>query len=189
MKTFCNILFSYSTRVFCCMIITITFARAEQISDDLSRASNAIYRDGPSEKSEPHEFCPSDASVTFASTARLISFNPRLPGGAHTWIFNGSEAVKALAAYCGDSRLNTSFLAQLRHVFSPYQGPTATGGYQDQKQLGVAFLFLLAKRTPAIWDQLSVAEHALVDLNMEALMSFFDVHDQRRSCQLARYGR
>ena len=31
-------------------------------------------------------------------------------------------------------------------------------------------MFLLAKRTPAIWKQLSPAERALIDLNMEALM-------------------
>ena len=96
------------------------------------------------------------------------------------WIFNGSEVVKALNAYCGDSGLNANLLVQLRHAFSPYMGPTATGGYQDQKQLGVAFMFLLAKRTPAIWNQLSAAEHALVDLNMEALMysSTFTTKDE-----------
>jgi hypothetical protein len=158
------------------------FAWAEEISDDLSRTSNAIYRvvGGQGEKPERHQFCPSDASVSFARTATLISFNPALPGGAHTWVFNGSEVVKALAAYCGDSRLNANLLVQLRHAFNSYTGPTATGGYQDQKQLGVAFMFLLAKRTPAIWDQLSAAEHALVDLNMEALMysSTFTTKDE-----------
>ena len=44
----------------------------------------------------------------------------------------------------------------------------------------MAFLFLLAKRTLAIWDQLSEAEQALVDLNMEALMysSTFTTKDE-----------
>jgi hypothetical protein len=179
---FREILLCYLAYVLCCMIISIAFSAAEQISDDLGRASEAISHviGSETEKSEKHQFCPSEASVSSATTATLISFNSRLPGGAHTWIFNGSEVVKALNAYCGDSRLNANLLVQLRHAFSPYMGPTATGGYQDQKQLGVAFMFLLAKRTPAIWNQLSAAEHALVDLNMEALMysSTFTTKDE-----------
>jgi hypothetical protein len=59
-------------------------------------------------------------------------------------------------------------LVQIRNLLIPVKMPTATGGYQDQKQLGTAFLFLLAKRTPAIWNQLSQPEQTLVDLIMEA---------------------
>ena len=59
-------------------------------------------------------------------------------------------------------------LVQVRNLLIPVKMPTATGGYQDQKQLGTAFLFLLAKRTPAIWNELSQAEQALIDLIMEA---------------------
>ena len=73
-------------------------------------------------------------------------------------------------AYCGDSRLNTALLVQICDLLDPAKGPTATGGYQDQKQLGAALMFFLAKRTPEIWNQLSPAEQALIDLNMEALM-------------------
>jgi hypothetical protein len=157
------------------------FARAEQVLD-LSRASDAIYRDvsSPSQKPERFQFCPSDSSILFAKSAQSIWFDPSLSGGAHTWVFNGSEVVKALTAYCGDSRLNAYLFAQFRNLLNPSKGPTATGGYQDQKQLGVAFAFLLAKRTPAIWDQLSEAEHALVDLNMEASMysSTFTTKDE-----------
>ena len=157
------------------------FARADQVLS-LSRASDAVYLDISSRGQRPErsEFCPSDSSISFAKSAQLIWFDPTLSGGAHTWVFNGSEAVKALTAYCGDPRLNAYFLAQLRNVLNPSKGPTATGGYQDQKQLGVAFLFLLAKRTLAIWDQLSEAEQALVDLNMEALMysSTFTTKDE-----------
>ena len=115
-------------------------------------------------------FCPSDASIQYAKSAPLIWFNPNLKGGAHTWVFNGAEVIKGLAAYCGDSRLDKELLAQIRDLLDPAKGPTATGGYQDQKQLGAALMFFLAKRTPEIWNQLSPAEQALIDLNMEALM-------------------
>jgi hypothetical protein len=117
-----------------------------------------------------NRFCLSDASVQYAKSAPLIWFDPNLKGGAHTWVFNGAEVVKALTAYCGDSRLVKELLAQIRDLLDPAKGPTATGGYQDQKQLGAAFMFFLAKETPEIWNQLTPAERALTDLNMEALM-------------------
>ena len=146
-------------------------ARVEQISES-SRASDAVFHEisGPEKKPEPNHFCPSDRSVALAKSAQLIWFDPKLSGGAHTWVTNGAEVIKALSAYCGDSRLSNDLLAQIREVLKPSRGPTATGGYQDQKQLGVAFMFLIAKRTPAIWNQLSEVERALVDLNMEALL-------------------
>ena len=83
--------------------------------------------------------------MSFAKTAQLIWFDPNLSGGAHTWVFNGAEVIKALTAYCGQARLNTELLAQIRNLLNPAKMPTATGGYQDQKQLGAAFTFLLPK--------------------------------------------
>ena len=157
------------------------FARAVQVSD-ISLASDAIYREvrSPDQKPAPVQFCPSASSISFAKSAPLIWFDPNLSGGAHTWIFNGAEVVKALTAYCGDFRLNTDLLVQIRNVLTPSKDPTATGGYQDQKQLGVAFMFLIARRTPAIWNQLSEVERALIDLTMEAFMysSTFTTKDE-----------
>jgi hypothetical protein len=117
-----------------------------------------------------NKFCLNDASVLYAKSAPLIWFDPNLKGGAHTWVFNGVEVIKALTAYCGDSRLDKDLLVQIRDLLNPAKGLTATGGYQDQKQLGAAFMFFLAKETPEIWNQLAPAERALIDLNMEALM-------------------
>ena len=122
----------------------------------------------PLSRPDVEQFCPNEASVSFAKTAELVWFNPNLSGGAHTWVLNGAEAIKALSAYCGQTRLNMELLVQIRNLLIPVKMPTATGGYQDQKQLGTAFLFLLAKRTPAIWNQLSQPEQTLVDLIMEA---------------------
>ena len=134
----------------------------------------------PLSRPDVAQFCPNEASVLFAKTAELVWFNPNLSGGAHTWVFNGAEVIKALSAYCGQTRVNMELLVQLRNLLIPVKMPSATGGYQDQKQLGTAFLFLLAKRIPAIWNQLSQPEQALVDLIMEAFMysSTFTTKDE-----------
>ena len=119
-------------------------------------ATNAEYGDvhdiNPTTSPARRSYCPNDASIQYAKSAPLISFNPNLKGGAHTWVFNGAEVTKGLAAYCGDSRLDKELLAQIRNLLDPTKGPTATGGYQDQKQLGAALMFFLAKRTPEIWN-------------------------------------
>jgi hypothetical protein len=149
----------YYSRV---MRFTIEFSNSSEYGD--------VHDVNPAAAPAREAFCPSDASILFAESAPSIWFDPNLKGGAHTWIFNGAEVIKALTAYCGNSRLKAELLALIRNILDPAKGPTATGGYQDQKQLGVALMFLLAKKTPAIWDQLSQAEQASIDLNMEALM-------------------
>src|SRR5262245_20259348 len=80
-------------------------------------------------------YCLSDSAINFALKAEQIWFDRSLSGGAHTWVFNGSEVVKALNSYCGDTRLDAKLLAQIRYLLQGNRGPTATGGYQDQKQL------------------------------------------------------
>ena len=134
----------------------------------------------PASKPGSAQFCPNEASISFAKTAQLIWFNPNLSGGAHAWVFNGAEVIKALSAYCGQTTLHTELFVQLRGLLTPLRMPTATGGYQDQKQLGTAFLFLLVKRTPAIWNQLSQSEQASIDLIMEVFMysSTFTTKDE-----------
>lgn len=106
--------------------------------------------------------------IAYARRSRQIWFDRKLPGGAHTSVFNGAEVLKALNAYCGDTRLDAELLDQIRYLLSPNRGPTATGGYQDQKQLGVAFTFLLAKQTNRIWKQLTDEERSIIDIDMEA---------------------
>jgi hypothetical protein len=113
-------------------------------------------------------FCLSDQAVAYAKRARQIWFDRALAGGAHTWVFNGAETLKALNAYCGDTRLDRELLNQIRFLLAPNRGPTATGGYQDQKQLGATFMFLVAKHTDRIWNQLTANEKTIIDLNMEA---------------------
>jgi hypothetical protein len=148
------------------------FSRAVQAATTrlgVSAAYGDVRDINPTTPPARKSFCLSDASVQYAKSAPLIWFNPSLKGGAHTWIFNGAEVIKGLTAFCGDSRLNAEVLAQIRNLLDPAKGPTATGGYQDQKQLGAALMFFLTKRTPEIWNQLSTSEQALIDLNVEAL--------------------
>lgn len=134
----------------------------------------------PEQGTVPARFCPSEASISFAKSSQLAWFGPGLSGGAHTWVFNGAEVIKGLAAYCGDKRLDAELLLQIRALLNPSKGPTATGGYQDQKQLGVALMFFLVKCTPRIWNALSESEHSLIDLTMEAFMysSVFTTKDE-----------
>lgn len=159
------------------------FERAKSIGE-IARESDAISDEvgkvGVTQRAIPGQFCPNETSISFAKSSRLVWFNPSLSGGAHTWVFNGAEVIKALTAYCGDVRLDGELLTQLRIVLNRNNGPTATGGYQDQKQLGAALMFLLVKRTPRIWSELSDSERSLIDLNMEAFMysSVFTTKDE-----------
>jgi hypothetical protein len=170
-----------------CFLIFIAFLLRQNISGrlqghfDRAKTSAAIGRSieaikselgevGAEEEPEPARFCPSEAAISFAKSSQLVWFSPILSGGAHTWVFNGAEVIKALTAYCGDKRLDNELLLQVRTLLDPNKGPTATGGYQDQKQLGAALMFFLVRRTPRIWNALSEAEQSLIDLTMEAFM-------------------
>ena len=149
------------------------FERSKAIAE-IVRSSEAINSEvgevAPDRRTISARFCPSEMSISFAKSSQAVWFNPGLSGGAHTWVFNGAEVIKALTAYCGDTRLDGDLILQVRTLLNPNKGPTATGGYQDQKQLGVAVMFLLVKRTPRIWNALSDHERSLIDLEMEALM-------------------
>ncbi|MGV7217094.1 hypothetical protein [Bradyrhizobium sp. UFLA05-112] len=114
-------------------------------------------------------FCLSEAAVKYALGAEKVWYDPSLSGGAHQHVFNNAEVMKAINSYCGDTRTDAALLQQIRYVLAPNRGPTATGGYQDQKQMGGAMMFLLAKNTPRIWNQLTATEKALISINMEAL--------------------
>lgn len=157
-------------------------ARAGQVSGLRNAAEDLLNGSDFSQRRRPTSagFCPSETSINFAKAAQLIWFNPNLSGGAHTWVFNGAEVIKGLAAYCGSPRLIAEIFFQIKNVLDPAKGPTATGGYQDQKQLGIAFMFFLAKRTPEIWSSLSKAQQEIIDLEMEALMysSVFTTKDE-----------
>lgn len=115
-------------------------------------------------------FCLSEAAVRYALGAKKVWYDPSLSGGAHQQVFNNAEVMKGINSFCGDTRTDAALLQQIRYVLAPNRGPTATGGYQDQKQMGGAMMFLLAKNTPRIWNQLTAAEQHLIGINMEAFM-------------------
>ncbi len=110
----------------------------------------------------------SDEAVQLALAGQMIWFDPDLSGGAHTWVFNGAEVGKALTSFVGDTRTDAALLQQIRHLLVPGKEPTATGGFQDQKQLGATLMFLLAKQTPRIWNQLDVTEKAKIETIVKA---------------------
>ena len=144
--------------------------RSAQGASTGAAAASPIPSQTPNATPTPpaQSFCLSDQAIAYAKRARQIWFDRNLSGGAHTWIFNGAEALKALNAFCGDTRLDRELLNQIRFLLAPNHGPTATAAYQDQKQLGAAFMFLLAKHTDRIWNQLTADEKTIIDLNMEA---------------------
>lgn len=100
----------------------------------------------------------SQAAIDLAINARFVRFDEFLSGGAHAHVFNGGEFGKATAAFSGDIRVDQKLLEQIRHLLIAGNGITATGGFQDQKQVGTTGMFLLAKNTPRIWDQLTQGE-------------------------------
>jgi len=85
-----------------------------------------------------------------------------------------------MTSFCGDRRSHISLLKQIRYLLTPGKGPTATGGFQDQKQLGSSFMFHLAKHTPMIWNQLNTNEKTKITALMKAhlLSSAFTSSDQ-----------
>lgn len=104
--------------------------------------------------------------VDIAIQASFVSFDETLSGGAHTHVFNAGEFGKAAAAYNGDTRVDQKLLEQIRFLLIPGNGITATGGFQDQKQVGSTAMFALARRTPRIWDQLTTAEKDKISIMM-----------------------
>jgi hypothetical protein len=114
--------------------------------------------------------CPSEAATQIALDARLIWFDPELDGGAHTWVFEGGEFGKAAVSFCGDARGDGPLLEQARYVLRPGNGLTATGAFQDQKQLGTTAMFTLMKSIPRVWNQLSDEEQTRIELMVKGAL-------------------
>jgi hypothetical protein len=115
---------------------------------------------------------PPAASVDAAIAAPLTRYNRHLKGGAHTNMGanGGAPVVLALAAMSGDARADARLLEQMRYTLTGGNDITANGGYPAQHERNATAMFALSKRTPRIWNQLSVAEKARVDLLMKAAL-------------------
>ena len=113
---------------------------------------------------------PPRAAVDAALAAPLIRYHRALPGGAHTdgaWS-GGASVTLAAAAYAGDASADARLLEQARYTLTGGNDITANGGYPAQHERHVTGMFALMKLTPRVWNQLTAAERAKVDLLMKA---------------------
>ena len=120
----------------------------------------------PAGAAAPSLQSPSQAAVNAAISCQFISFDRDFSGGAHTngaW-FGGASITLAVAAYAGNTAADARLLAQIRHTLTPGNEPTGNGGYPAQHERHVTAMFVIVKNTPRIWDQLTAAEKARIDL-------------------------
>lgn len=112
---------------------------------------------------------PSNPAVTAAIASPLISFNRNFSGGAHTnGAWNGGASITlALASHAGNTATDARLLQQIRHTLSAGNEPTSNGGYPSQHEKHVTGMFVIAKHTPRIWNQLTNSEKTKIDLIMK----------------------
>ena len=115
---------------------------------------------------------PSQPAVNAAVGTQLITFRRSFSGGAHTngaW-FGGASITLAVASHAGNTTADARLLEQIRHTLTPGNEPTANGGYPAQHERHATGMFVIVKNTPRIWDQLTAAEKARIDLIMKATL-------------------
>jgi hypothetical protein len=113
---------------------------------------------------------PSEAAVDAAIATSYISFRRSFSGGAHTngaW-FGGASIALAVASHAGNTRADERLLGQIRHTLTAGNEPTCNGGYPAQHERHATGMFVIVKNTPRIWNQLTAAEKARIDLIMKA---------------------
>lgn len=113
---------------------------------------------------------PSQTAVDAAIAAPYIRFNRNISGGAHTnGAWNGGASITlAVASHAGNTTADARLLGQIRYTLTPGNEPTANGGYPAQHEKHVTGMFVIAKHTPRIWNQLTAAERTRIDLIMKA---------------------
>jgi hypothetical protein len=113
---------------------------------------------------------PSQTAVNAAIAAPLISYHRSFAGGAYTngaW-FGGASVVLAAASHAGNTSADARLLQQIRHTLTGGNEICANGGYPAQHERHVTGMLAIAKRTPRIWDRLTVVEKTKADLVMKA---------------------
>ncbi|HVK05816.1 MAG TPA: hypothetical protein VM490_20260 [Armatimonadaceae bacterium] len=116
---------------------------------------------------------PPAASVDAAIAAPLTRYNRHIKGGAHTnqaGVNGGAPFVLALAAMTGEARADARLLEQIRYTLTGGNDITANGGYPAQHERNVTAMFALARRTPRVWNRLTPAETARIELLMKAAL-------------------
>jgi hypothetical protein len=111
-------------------------------------------------------------TVDQAIKADLIRFNRDFKGGAHTddAFGGGNSIVLALAAYQGNTSADKRLLEQLRLNLKGKYSISANGGYPAQHERHVTGMYVIVKRTPRIYNQLSDEEKHAMDLVSKAAL-------------------
>lgn len=116
---------------------------------------------------------PSQTAVNAAIS--IVTTNPirywkAASGGAYTngsWS-GGASITLAVASHAGNTSADAALLRQIRFTLTAGNEPCANGGYPAQHELHATGMFAIVKKTPRIWDQLTAAEKAKIDLIMKA---------------------
>lgn len=82
----------------------------------------------------------------------------------------GENIVLAVSAWQGDTTVDAALLQHIRFSLEGDNCILAGGGYWTQHERNNTGMYTLAKLTPRIWNQLSVQEHAKIDLLMKAAL-------------------
>jgi hypothetical protein len=111
-------------------------------------------------------------TVDAAIAAPMIRFNRNFKGGAHTddAFGGGNSVVLALAAYQGNESADKRLLEQVRLNLKGDYSISANGGYPAQHERHVTAMYVMVKRTPRIWNQLSDDEKQAMDLVSKAAL-------------------
>ena len=115
---------------------------------------------------------PSQAAVNAAIAAPYIRYSRTYSGGAYTngAYFGGASVTLAVASHAGNTSADSRLLGQIRDTLVAGHEPSGNGGYPAQHEKQVTAMFVIAKHTPRIWDQLTSAEKTRIDLIMKATL-------------------
>ncbi len=113
---------------------------------------------------------PSQAAVNAAIAAPYIRYHRTVTGDVLTHAADsaGASTTLAVAAFAGNTRADTRLLGQIRHTLTAGNEPIANGGESALHERQVTAMFVIAKHTPRIWDQLTLAEKSKISLIMKA---------------------
>ena len=113
---------------------------------------------------------PSTTAINAAIAAPMILYKKSFSGGAYTngAYFGGASVTLAVASFAGTTSSDARLLQQIRTSITGGNEPCANGGYPAQHERHVTGMFAIAKQTPRIWNQLTTAEKAKIDLVMKA---------------------
>lgn len=110
------------------------------------------------------------AQVKDAIARPLTDFGSYSGAGTNSAYFGSAMVVLATASFSGNTSADARLLQQLRYNIKSGHDPSGAGGYVAQHELRFAVAAALAKLTPRIWKQFTVAEKTKIELCMKGLV-------------------